>query len=320
MKVVVIGGTGHIGTFLIPMLVNAGYETIYITRGKSQPYIDDPAWKKAKSVIMDRNSDKDFIQKVMEMNPDIIVDLINYSIEETKKIVAAIQKSACCTHYLYCSSIWAHGRSEVLPVGRESLMKEPVCDYGKDKYESEKYLIEKFRKEKFPMTIISPGQISGPGWDIINPWGGLIHRPFQIIADGETIFLPNFGQETLHHIHGEDVAQLFFKAIINRNQALGEIFNAVSGGSITLYGYAKLLFDYFGKEPKIEFKPWNEFCEYVGNKKETDMGYLHFIRSGYFNYEKEEKLLGFRPKYTNVETIKAAVKSYVDRGIIKINK
>ena len=28
MKIVVIGGTGHIGTFLIPMLVKEGYETI----------------------------------------------------------------------------------------------------------------------------------------------------------------------------------------------------------------------------------------------------------------------------------------------------
>ena len=181
-------------------------------------------------------------------------------------------------------------------------------------------MLEKYRKENFPVTIISPGQISGPGWDIINPWGGLDYRPFQIIADGETIFLPNFGQETLHHIHGEDVAQLFFKAISKRNQALGEVFNAVSGGSITLYGYAKLLFDFFGKEAKIEFKPWKEFCEYVGNKKETDMGYKHLIRSGFFNHDKEEKLLGFRPKYTNTETILAAVKSYVDRGIIKIKK
>ena len=94
----------------------------------------------------------------------------------------------------------------------------------------------------------------------------------------------------------------------------------MSGGSITLYGYAKLLYDYFGKEAKIEFKPWNEFCEYVGNKKETDLSYKHLMRSGFFNYDKEEKLLGFRPKYTNVETIKAAVKSYVDRGIIIIKK
>ena len=71
MKIVIIGGTGHIGTFLIPMLVKEGYETIYITRGKSKPYVDDPAWKKAKNEIIDRNSEN-FVEKVIEMNPDII--------------------------------------------------------------------------------------------------------------------------------------------------------------------------------------------------------------------------------------------------------
>ena len=319
MKVVIIGGSGHIGTFLIPMLINKGYETICVTRGKSKPYVDDPAWKKVIKVTLDRVNDKDFEQKIMEMKPDIIVDLINYSIEQTKKIVSAIQNNSFCSHYIFCSSVWAHGRSEVLPITNESLLKDPVCDYGKDKYSSEKFLLEKFRKEKFPVTIIAPGQISGPGWNIINPWGCLLHKPFQLIADGETIYLPNFGQETIHHVHAEDVAQLFYKAITNRNQALGEIFNAVSGGSITLYGYAKLLYDYFGKEPKIEFKEWKDFCDYVGDKKETDMSYKHLIRSGFFNYEKENKLLGYKPKYSNVETIKIAVKSYVDRGIIKID-
>ena len=31
MRVIVIGAAGHIGTYLIPMLVNAGYETNAIT-------------------------------------------------------------------------------------------------------------------------------------------------------------------------------------------------------------------------------------------------------------------------------------------------
>lgn len=43
MRVVVIGATGHIGTYLIPMLVDNGYETIAVTRKLSQPYEDAPA-------------------------------------------------------------------------------------------------------------------------------------------------------------------------------------------------------------------------------------------------------------------------------------
>ena len=40
--------------------------------------------EKRKNEIIDRNSEN-FVEKVIEMNPDIIVDLINYKIEDTKK-------------------------------------------------------------------------------------------------------------------------------------------------------------------------------------------------------------------------------------------
>ena len=124
--------------------------------------------------------------------------------------------------------------------------------------------------------------------------------------------------ETLHHVHGYDVAQCFFLAITHRNQALGESFDAVSGGSITLYGYAKLMYEFFGKEPRIGFLPWKEWCDYVGDPVECEDTYYHITRSGFFSIAKEEKLLDYHPKYTNVETIKIAVQSYVDRGLIKV--
>ncbi|WP_405152318.1 NAD-dependent epimerase/dehydratase family protein [Paenibacillus sp. FSL K6-0108] len=48
MKILVIGGSGHIGTYLVPRLVKAGYEVINITRGQSKPYNSDPAWEEVK--------------------------------------------------------------------------------------------------------------------------------------------------------------------------------------------------------------------------------------------------------------------------------
>ena len=89
------------------------------------------------------------------------------------------------------------------------------------------------------------------------------------------MYLPNFGMETIHHVHGYDVAQCFFKAITHRNQSLGETFDAASGGSITLYGYAKMMYAFFGNEPQIDFLPWKEWCEYEGNPEECDHTYYH---------------------------------------------
>ena len=45
MKVVIIGGTGHIGTYLVPRLVIAGHEVICVSRQKSDPYNKNPFWK-----------------------------------------------------------------------------------------------------------------------------------------------------------------------------------------------------------------------------------------------------------------------------------
>jgi nucleoside-diphosphate-sugar epimerase len=41
-RVVVIGATGHIGTYLVPRLVDAGHEVIALSRGTRGPYHSAP--------------------------------------------------------------------------------------------------------------------------------------------------------------------------------------------------------------------------------------------------------------------------------------
>ncbi len=43
-RVVVIGATGHIGTYLVPRLVDAGHEVTAISRGTRGPYQASPQW------------------------------------------------------------------------------------------------------------------------------------------------------------------------------------------------------------------------------------------------------------------------------------
>ena len=317
MKVIVIGAAGHIGTYLVPMLIKAGFETIAITRTMSEPYEKDYAWSKAERVFLDRSGNAHFIDELKSMEPDIIVDLVNFNVEDTRKIVEGFQNSNL-SHYLYCSSCWAHGRAEILPFNPDDLEKSPLDHYGEDKFASEMYLKEQYRANGFPATIIMPGQISGPGWTIINPWGNTSIRVFQDIADGKEICLPNFGMEILHHVHGYDVAQVFFKAITHRNQSLGESFDAEAESSITLYGYAKHMYHFFGHKPQIKFLSWKEWCEYEGNPVECEHTFYHIARSGTFSIEKAKHLLEYQPKFSNLETIDLAVQSYIDRGLINI--
>ena len=56
MRIVVIGASGHVGSFLVPRLVRAGHEVIAVSRGQREPYVDDPAWGSVQRVMVDRDA------------------------------------------------------------------------------------------------------------------------------------------------------------------------------------------------------------------------------------------------------------------------
>ena len=307
MRIAVIGGSGHIGTYLIPKLVGNGNTVLNITRGQRKPYKDDLAWNDVEQVTIDREKETDgaFERKVSMLKADVIVDLISFTLEDTIKMTEAL-KNTSLSQYVYCSSIWAHGRAATLPI-LEDHPKFPLCEYGRQKAKSEEYLHNLYRKEGFPETVIMPGQISGPGWVIMNPAANHDYWMFDRIRRGEEIVLPNFGMETLHHIHADDVAQVFLNAITYRKEALGESFHAVGAQSITLYGFAQAMYTLFQKEENISFLPWKEWCEHTKDEEYIERTYYHIIRSGFFSIEKGNRLIHYSPQHTLLETVKESV-------------
>jgi len=53
-RVVVIGATGHIGTYLVPRLEDAGHEVTAVSRGTRGPYQASPQWAAVTTVTADR--------------------------------------------------------------------------------------------------------------------------------------------------------------------------------------------------------------------------------------------------------------------------
>jgi putative NADH-flavin reductase len=96
MKIVIIGGTGHIGTYLVPRLVIKGHKVICLSRGKRQPYDILPMWKFVKQITIDRIKTEQqgvFASQIKELNADIIIDLICFTPDSAAMLVEALSGS-----------------------------------------------------------------------------------------------------------------------------------------------------------------------------------------------------------------------------------
>ena len=75
--VLIIGGSGHVGSYLIPTLIAMGHEVVSVSRGISVPYRAHSASDQAESVILDRTAEEakgEFGTKIAALQPDIVVD------------------------------------------------------------------------------------------------------------------------------------------------------------------------------------------------------------------------------------------------------
>ena len=76
-RVVVIGATGHIGTYLVPRLVDGGHEVIAVSRGGREPYHPKPQWNAVTRVTADRDAEDaagTFGARIAALRPDVVID------------------------------------------------------------------------------------------------------------------------------------------------------------------------------------------------------------------------------------------------------
>lgn len=299
MNVLVIGGTGHIGSYLVPRLVQAGHNVSVVAR-TPQPQYTDPrlAWPSVTWIVADRKAEEktgDWRRRMESIDTDVVIDLICYTPEQNRVMMDAFEGRV--RHFLHCGTIWAYGPSPRTPY-RECYPRHPVGDYGRMKVEIEDELFARYRETGFPATIVHPGHISGRKWLPIDPQGtrnGV--DVYRKLAAGEVVHLPKYGRETLHHVHGDDVAQLFELAMDRRERCLGESFSAVAPYAMSLVGCCEFVASLFGTTPNLEFVPMDELETILG-KQAVAATREHVRHSPCSSIEKACKLLGYQPRYT----------------------
>jgi nucleoside-diphosphate-sugar epimerase len=245
---------------------------------------------------------------------DVVIDLICYTLDEARDLVAALRGRV--QHFLHCGTIWVHGASVTVPA-TEDQPRRPISDYGCRKAAIEKFLLAEARQNGFPATVLHPGHLVGPGWTPLNPAANFNPRVFTDLARGNEVILPNFGMETVHHVHAEDVAQAFLKSAEHWSCAVGECFHVVSPAAVTLRGYAETVAGWFGKAAVLRFAPWEEWRKTV-SEKEAAVTWDHIARSPNCSIEKARRLIDYAPRYSSMEAVRESVSWLVRNGVIEV--
>jgi len=317
MRVVVIGGSGHIGTYLVPHLVEAGHEVISISRGQRSPYQTRAAWKLVQQISADRDAEDAavrFGQRVRDLQPDVVIDLICFTLESARQMVEALRGQV--QSYLCCSTLWVYFYGIEVPITEEQ-PRNPIGEYGIQKAKIEAYLLDEARRNGFPAVVLHSGHIVGPGWHPLNPVAHFNPQVFSTLAQGKELLMPHLGMETLHHVHADDVALAFMQALAHHSSAVGESFNIVSPSAITLRGYAEAVASWFGQKANLRFVPWETFRASV-SEQEAASTWDHLIHTANWSIAKAQRLLNYQPRYRSLQAIEEAVMWLVEEGTVKV--
>jgi nucleoside-diphosphate-sugar epimerase len=316
-RVVVIGATGHIGSYLVPRLVRGGHEVIAMSRGNREPYHPSPEWNAVTRLTVDRDGEDAegaFGGRVAALRPDAVIDLICFTAASAQQLVEALRPSRPLL--VHCGTIWVHGPARMVPV-TEDEPRTAYGEYGTGKAEIEALLHRETRSGGVPAIVLHPGHISGPGWPVITPAGNLDPGVWTALAVGKPLALPDHGLGVLHHVHADDVAQAFELALA-RPAAVGASFHVVAEQAMTLRGLAAGVAWWFGREPELDFVDWPEFERRAGAEHAAATR-EHTFRSITASIARARRELGYAPRYSTLQALHESLAWLVANGQVDLD-
>ncbi len=300
MRVVVIGGTGHIGSQLIPMLADAGIEVIAISRGRIGA-VQDGGSKLCRLIQCNYQADdRDWARVLVENvgEGDAVVDLLGIDLMGTYKAVRER-----CEHVIACGSVWMVGMPRRVPCPAEAQI-----EFWGDSYRQRWRVIQEIVSLSAAggprFTAILPPNICGPGKIPLETRGGRSIEVHRELARGATVRLPEGADALIGPCDAYDVAKAFFLSISKPERASGRVFNVGSAYALTAGEFVATYARIYGVTIPIDRVSWAEFSE-------TDvpdaMSRYHFEAHMCPDISPISGALGYEPRFTPEQTMERAV-------------
>jgi dTDP-glucose 4,6-dehydratase len=294
LTTLIIGGTGFISHSLARQLLDRGERVTIVTRGRS-PRAFDP---RAEHLVADRIHPGDLARAVKGRTFDVVYDMIAYHPAESAEAAATFRGNA--GRFIHCSTVSVYMVSDHVrcPI-TEDQDKGPLMaywdrnpfgmEYGILKRQCEDALWNLHHERDFPVTMVRPTYVSGPG----DPAGRDIFW-IERIADGGAILVPGTGENRFQQVYVEDVARVFAD-VAQVTRTIGNAYNVTGEEAFTTNEYLMALCRLLKREPAMVHVERGVFDKLpVSTSASGDVFPFTPWRDAVFGLEKIKRDIGFR--------------------------
>ena len=324
MKYLITGGAGFLGINLVRYLHSRGHE---ITSLDIVPF-DYPDMNDKIKIITGDIRDK---QKVKEAvaEQDIVVhtaaalplykpeDIYSTDIDGTRNLIEESFEQKI-KRFIHISSTAVYGIPDHHPLLEDDKL-DGVGPYGKAKILAEEECI-KFRKKGMCVPILRPKSFIGPErlgvFDLLYDWA----------QDGRGFPMIGNGKNRYQLLDVEDLCESIYLTATLDEKIVNDTFNIGAKEFTTMREDYQAVLDYAGFGKKIVGLPEKpiiytlKFLEALKLSPLYKWVYETASKDSFVSIEKAEKILGYKPKFSNKDALIRNYKWYIEHRDEFINK
>ena len=326
MKVLVTGATGFTGSVLARKLFAAGHEVKAFVRNSSKMTFEHASeMEVVEGDITDTEKMKEAVKDVdwvfhiaALFRQAGIPDKVYYdvNVQATLDLLAAA-KAAGVKRFVHCSTVGVHGHIEDPPADEEYRFS-PGDIYQVTKLEGEQKALQFGKEHDFPVSVVRPGPIYGPG-DL------RLLKLFKLASKSVTPILGD-GKIFFNMVYVEDLADIFILAA-EKDEAIGEVFLGAGPENIRLNEIVDIIATLLGRPTrKIHLPVWpfqlaGTLCEKICIPLKIEPPIYRrrvdfFVKSRIFTIDKGRKVLGWDPKFNYEKGLAATVDWYKQENLL----
>jgi nucleoside-diphosphate-sugar epimerase len=308
-KVLVFGATGEIGGRIARDCVRAGHKVIGISRGKNS---NEHVELEGVQMICGDKSDESFIRDtVAKLDYDAVINSVP-NINDVELCSKYLKKAE---NVLFCSSTGTFVPLRYFPADENHPWREktPVNFYQQCVRDAR--AIELWETEDFPVSILRPTNIIGPGRVPLELWGARDIAFFKKLKSGESISIAPCEHILLQSGYNDDLAGAFVKVLDYPDEVRGEIFIISCRKAITLGAYLSTAMQFLNSKSEIRRVSPEELMKIYPEITWTNR--LDFLLEHMcFDIGKAERIFGYVPRKTAEEGLADALEWCEKTGLL----